>query len=111
MKGGSVRGAFGAITITLAAMVPAWSQEVRILKQDDRSVVLSVASPRPELAPHSGQRGSVEAKIPGSAMFAEESLPRLPYSRALIGVTEGTRPVLTILSAPESRISDERLMV
>ncbi len=97
--------------VLFCAWAASAAQEVRVVRQDDRSLVLRVSAPDVELAAYPAQRGRVEPKIRGAASFVEDSLPRLPYSRALIGVPEGMRPVLTILSAPHLRISGEKIAV
>ncbi|MBI3448526.1 MAG: hypothetical protein HY049_06390 [Acidobacteria bacterium] len=95
----------------LAGRGPAWSQDVKVLHEDARGLVLAVTAPEPHTYAHATQRGSVETRIPGAVTLELEGMPVVPYSKALIGVPEGMRPVVRILGGREARWSDDRLAV
>jgi hypothetical protein len=106
-----MRRSLFALALAMTAALPAFSQEVTIVSHEERSLVLSVTAPIPVLIPHAARGGSVEPRIEGTAILEEGGRPRIPYSRTLIGVPEGMRPVLSILSARQHRISDDRIAV
>lgn len=82
------------------------AQEVRVVEQGRGVLVLSLDAPFPMAAPHPAQPGRHDLSIAGLARLEDEGLPALPYARRLIGVPEGTRPVLRLLTEPTEMLQE-----
>jgi hypothetical protein len=99
------------LLVLLAAHGLVEGQEVKLVDSDDRGLVLTLECPDPDLEPSSQQPGRVLPGLPGFPALNSPGEPSLPYARALVGVPEGTRPVLKIVRSPRRRLSEEGVAV